>query len=198
MLSDHDFIINKKNNLKKLFDAKAQNKVDKGIINLIDIINSSERYYTTSSCEGRIVLLEIPEIGDKRNAKFLGIWHREIDLKEYFEATKKANKGYIWLIAQSPILHVGANTISSADDLLKISISCGFKNSGLKSVGKNIIAEICSTERIDSPVGFNGKIFCEQEHSKLLIEIANNIIEKSSKKLKKLEESLKENLKSKK
>ena len=44
----------------------------------MNIINKSDDYYTSSSCSGRIVLIELPEIGDKKEAKFLGKWHREI------------------------------------------------------------------------------------------------------------------------
>ena len=65
-----------------------------------------------------------------------------------------------------------------------------FHNTWLKSLGKNIIIEICSTERLDSPVGFNGILLCDENYSKLLIEIANSIIEKSNNKLKKFEDKL--------
>ena len=190
MSKDQDFLVNKKNNLKKLTEAKKQKKVDEEIINLLDLINSSENYFTTSSCAGRIVLLEIPEIGDKKNAKFLGKWHRQINLDELLDASKTASKGYIWLLAQSPIIHIASRTLSDAEEILKIGVSCGFKNSGIKSLGKNIIVEICSTERLDSPVGLNGNMFFNERYSELLIEIVNNVIEKSNKKLKKLEELL--------
>jgi len=78
MSLESDFLENKKNALQKLDKAKIENKVDIGILPILDIINSLNEYYTTSSCFGRIVLLELPVIGDKKNAKFIGKWHRTI------------------------------------------------------------------------------------------------------------------------
>ena len=190
MSAGSDFLEHKKNALKKLNKAKNENLVDKDIIPILDIINDLDDYYTSSSCYGRIVLLEIPEIGDKKNAVFLGKWHRKITSDEILKAANKANKGLLWILAQSPIIHLGAKTNNAADKILKTAISCGFKNSGLKSIDRNIIVEILSTERLDSPVGKDGILFFEGEYLELLVEISNDIINKSISKLKKLKMGL--------
>ena len=190
MINDRDFLKNKKQTLTKLEDAKRQGLVDEDIISILDSINSFDDYYTSSSCYGRIVLLEIPEIGDKKNAKWLGKWHRKIKTEEILDAFKKANKGQIWILAQSPIIHVFAKNLESADMLVKTAIGCGFKNSGFKSVRKNIVVEVTSTERLDSPVGKDGELFCDDEYLSLLVDIGNDVIDKSSVKLKKFEKKL--------
>ena len=77
---------------------------------------------------------------------------------------------------------------------MKTAIASGFKNSGLKSIGKKIVVEICSTERLDMPVGKDGIVFCNNEHLKLLTSISNEIFNKSTKKLQKLERVLKKDL----
>ena len=194
MVKDRDFIENKKQTLQKLNDAKSQGSVDKDITPILDIINSKDEYYTSSSCYGRIVVLEIPKIGDKKNAVFLGKWHRKISTDEILEPIKKAKKGQIWFLAQSPIIHIYAKTQSAADKILKTAIGCGFKHSGLKSIEKNIVVEITSTERLDSPVGIDGKLLCNSNHLNLLVKIANEIIDKSYVKLDKFENFLRKNL----
>jgi tRNA wybutosine-synthesizing protein 3 len=191
MSVEHDFLEGKKAALKKLDKACDIEEVDKGILPILNIINLSNDYFTSSSCFGRIVILEIPNIGDKKNAKFLGKWHREIKYFELVDSLKKAKKGQIWLLAQSPVIHIIAKTPELADRLLKISVSCGFKNSGLKSIGLKNVVEICSTERLDVPIGNNGMLFCNEDHLKLIISISNEIIRKSSMKLKKLEKEIK-------
>ena len=108
MINERDFLKNKKQTLEKLEHAKKKGLVDKDIISIIDLINSYDDYYTSSSCYGRIVLLEIPKIGDKKNAKWLGKWHRKIKTEEILNAFKKADKGLIWILAQSAIIHVFA------------------------------------------------------------------------------------------
>ena len=194
MIKERDFLKNKKQALEKLEHAKKEGLVDKGIISIIDLINSYDDYYTSSSCYGRIVLLEIPEIGDKKNAKWLGKWHRKIKTEEILNAFKKADRGLIWILAQSPIIHVFSKNLESADKLVKIAIGCGFKNSGFKSAGKNIVIEVTSTERLDSPVGKDSELFCDNKYLSLLVYIANNVINKSSAKLEKFEKKLEEYL----
>jgi tRNA wybutosine-synthesizing protein 3 len=178
-----EFLDAKENALKSLEDACATQKVDEGILQILDLINKIEGFYTSSSCAGRIVLLEIPQIGDKRGAKFLGIWHRTIELNELKAAATNATKGVLWLLAQAPILHIGAQMLECANTMVKTAISCGFKNSSIKSIGKKIRIEICSTERVDAPIGRDGCLFCEDDHLSLLVEISNEVMERSQKKI---------------
>ncbi len=194
-MNERDFIQNKKHTMNKLESAKKERRVDEGIIPILDIINSYNEYYTSSSCYGRIVLLEIPELGNKIDAKWLGKWHRKIKYDDFLKACRKAEKGMLWLLAQSPIIHVFAKDLKSADKLVKKAVNCGFKHSGFKTVGKNIVLEIASTERLDSPLGKDANIFCNKEHIDFLISIANEVFEKSNSKLIKLENSLQNNIK---
>ena len=138
MSADKEYLDAKDKALISLEEACEKNKVDHQILPILEIINNSDKYYTSSSCAGRIVLLEIPSIGDKKGAKFLGKWHRNVSLNEVMNSAGKAEKGLLWLLAQSPIIHVGVNTIEAADRLVKVAISSGFKNSGVRSIGKKI------------------------------------------------------------
>ena len=104
MNAERDFLDGKKNALVKLQTAQKENKVDSGIQPILDIVNASEEYYTSSSCFGRIVLLEIPAIGDKKEAKSLGKWHRTIQIDELLTAAKDAKAGQLWFMSQSPIV----------------------------------------------------------------------------------------------
>ena len=190
MSAESDFLENKKNALQKLDKARNEGKADLDILPVLDIINSSDDYFTSSSCYGRIVLLELPVIGDKKNAKFIGKWHRTINSDEVISSLEKTYKGQLWLLAQSSIIHIGAKTNESADKLLKIAYSCGFKHSGFKSLENRYIIEICSTERLDAPVGNDGKLFCNKDYLELLINISNDIMTKSASKLDKLDKAL--------
>jgi tRNA wybutosine-synthesizing protein 3 len=189
---DQDFLEGKKSALHKLKKACKSGEADSGILPILEIINQTDDHFTSSSCFGRIVVLEIPSIGDKKNAEFLGKWHKEINYDELIASINKAKSGQIWLLSQSPVIHIISKTAESADRLVKTAISCGFKNSGLKSFGKKNVVEICSTERLDAPIGKDGRLFCNEDHLQLLLDISNEIIKKSTLKLKRLEKSLKE------
>ena len=182
-MNEKEYLDAKESALKSLQDAYFNQKVDEGISETLDSINKIKGLYTSSSCAGRIVLLEIPQIGDKRGATFLGVWHRTIESKELTTAATKATVGLLWLLAQAPILHVGAQNLELADKMVKTALSCGFKNSAVKSTGKRIIIEICSTERLDAPIGRDGRLFCRDEYLSLLVEISNEVIIRSGEKL---------------
>lgn len=194
MNNDNNFLDGKKSALEKLAKAISTNQVDSGILPILNIINKSDEFYSTSSCFGRIVLLEIPIIGNKKEAKFLGKWHQAIELNELLSANKYAKKGQIWILAQSPIIHIVARSENSAEKIMKLAIASGFKNSGIKSLGKRIVIEILSTERLDAPIGKNGKLFCNNDHLNLLVNISNEIMDKSIFKLVKFEKNLRKDL----
>ena len=189
-MTKKEFLDAKENALKSLNEACDQEKVDEGALPLLSIINKIDGLYTSSSCAGRIVLLEIPHIGDKKGARFLGVWHRTIQLEELSAASKKATNGLLWLLAQAPIIHIGVENLPLADRMVKTAVACGFKNSAIRSLGKTVIIELCSTERLDAPIGRDGGLFCSEKHLTLLVEISNEVIERSSEKMSRLAEKL--------
>lgn len=83
---------------------------DDDIAGLIELLNGFDDYFTTSSCSGRVILISIPEIGAKEEAEFIAKWHREVSKDEVLKAmgTWKDVDGELWLMSQSPILHVSA------------------------------------------------------------------------------------------
>lgn len=194
MNESNHFLDSKERALNKLINAENENKVDEDIKDILKIINSNDEYFTSSSCSGRIVLIELPSLGNKKEAKFLGKWHRVVEYFEIDNALKSANKGMIWLLAQSPILHIIAKSNISADKMIKIAISSGFKNSGIKSFSSNIVVEICSTERLDMPIGRDSDLYCSKKHLDFLIDVSNDIIKRSKNKLKLLKKNLDKSL----
>jgi tRNA wybutosine-synthesizing protein 3 len=186
-----EYLDAKEKAIASLDKALLQNKVDTDIIPILTLLNDIEGFYTSSSCAGRIVLLQIPTIGDKQQATFLGIWHRTIQKEELTTAAKNATTGLLWILAQAPILHVGVKTQELANQLIKTAVSCGFKNSALKSTGKKTIVELCSTERLDAPIGKDAALFCQDNYLALLVEIANEVMTRSQEKLCRFEKNLK-------
>ncbi|MBN2066653.1 MAG: hypothetical protein JW771_07615 [Candidatus Thermoplasmatota archaeon] len=187
---NRNFLDAKEKALAALDKACNDKDVDAQILSLLDDLNAFDEYYTSSSCAGRIVVLELPCIGDKQHAHFLGKWHHQITVEDVTVAVKKATSGLIWILAQSPIVHVGATTTASANHLVNLANSCGFKHSTLKSAGKKFMVEICSTERLDAPIGNNGTLLCRGEYLDLLVTIANEVMERSQQKLNRLEQEL--------
>ncbi|CAB49831.1 tRNA(Phe) 7-((3-amino-3-carboxypropyl)-4-demethylwyosine(37)-N(4))-methyltransferase Taw3 [Pyrococcus abyssi] len=183
----------KKEALISLEIALRRGEVDEDIIPLLKKINEKPNYFTTSSCSGRISIMEMPDFGDKVNAKWLGKWHREVSLDEVLEAIRKHREGQLWLLVRSPILHVGARTLEDGIKLLNLGVSCGFKYSNIKSISdRKLIVEIRSTERLDALLGENGEILVSDDYMRKLVEIANAQVRRFKRKLKRFEERIEE------
>lgn len=173
----------------KLEQAIADGKVDEGIVHLLDNLNDSDSYYTTSSCAGRIQIIEVDELGDKEGARVLGKWHRPIQFEEASAAISKHEKGTLYLLAQSPILHIACKDLDAALALKQTAVESGFKYSGIKSVnGKGqAMLEVLSSENVDAPLAEGGEAFITNEYLYFLLDKANACIQKAQGKLRELE-----------
>ena len=188
----------KKDRMKKLEDKICEGEVDKEILPIVERINSNPDYFTTSSCAGRIVLIEMPDLGDKEAAEFLGKWHREIEVKEIMDAFLKAKiNTMVFLLAQSPIIHIRCRTLESAVKLRNIAVESGLKYSTLKSLtlsSKNepikVVVEILSSENIHVPVARSGKFFPDRDYLAFLVENANQALKRAREKLERFKASL--------
>ncbi len=175
--------------------ALEEDKVDHDIIPLLEKINALDNYFTTSSCSGRISVMEMPYFGDKLNSVWLGKWHREVTVEEVLGAIGKHKTGQLWFLVRSPILHVAARTMEDAVKLLNLSIGLGFKYSNIKSVShKKLLVEIRSTERMDVPLGEGGELWVSKEYIERIVNLSNAQIRRFKGKLKRLEDEI-ENLK---
>ena len=162
--------------------------VDEALIPLLGKINSLEDVYTTSSCAGRISILQ--DVGGKGVNKFVGKWHDEANPEEILAAVKPG-KGTLWFMFEPPIIHVVARTLEHADSFMTKAREAGFKRSGIQSFkDERIVMEILSTERIDAPIAVEGKMLVSQEYVKFLVSTANKKFKESKKKIKKLMETI--------
>lgn len=172
---------------KKALERLRIRGADEEVAEIIEVLNRLDDFYTTSSCSGRVALICIPEIGAKREAEFIGKWHRAVTKEEVSEAIKTPKKGEIWLISQSPILHVSCRGLEKAKTLLRIAIESGFKYSGIKAISKDngkVMVEIMSTERMDVPLGKDNEIFCSDTYIAYIVQKANFMLTRGKAKLK--------------
>ena len=188
----------KEKRMESLSDRVCQGEVDKKILPLIEIINSKPDYFTTSSCAGRIVVLQLPEIGDKENAEFLGKWHREVEITEVKEAFSRIREGTnTFLLTQSPIIHVRCKTLKSALYLRNAAVDSGLKYSTIKSITLNsksepvkIVVEILSSENIHIPIASGKMLFPDEDYLEFMVKNANLTLNRAQNKLERFKEAI--------
>jgi tRNA wybutosine-synthesizing protein 3 len=189
---------NKEERMESLSERVCDGEVDEEILPLIEIINSKPDYFTTSSCAGRIVVLQIPRIGDKENAEFLGKWHREVDVLEVKDTFSKIqDKTRVFLLTQSPIIHVRCRDLKSAISLRNTAVESGLKYSTLKSITLNsknepvkIMVEILSSENIHIPIAKDKNLFPDEEYLNFMVENANSTLKRAQNKLERFKEAI--------
>jgi len=182
------WVMNRKNAMDQLARAREEGKADEGIRNLVDKINSNPDLYTTSSCSGRICLLETPKEHSKLESRWLYKTHSEAqfdDVLNVLEKNKKEIKNTVYLQAECPILHVVAKELDSAKKILFLALQSGFKRSGIQSIQKDrIVIEICSTETLEVPIAEAGEVLVKEDYLRYLVDIANMKWRRGQEKLK--------------
>jgi len=191
---DSRFESQKGETMRKFNDAVNSGHADKGILPLLEFINSLEDFYSTSSCSGRIVLLH--DLGNKLDSSWLGKWHREVDAGEVLGAMRNPPAGGTVLFKyESAILHLVARELEGAKRLLVIAKEAGYKRVGIQGLKQDkYLVEICDTGRVDVPVIDNGTVLVEDSYISYLVGLANKKFRKGMEKLSLLETNLRDNL----
>ena len=159
-----DFSRKKGQMLIKLSEARSQGNVDLDALDVLEIINNSPKYFTTSSCSGRIAMLEITGIGRKKHSRFVFKTHEipkvETIAKILLNNTYSADA---WLLAEPPIFHVGSFDFSAAEELLSLGLSSSMGRSGFRSLERWFLVQLWGTGHLNCPVGTIKRNFIEKE-----------------------------------
>ena len=181
------------NNIKK----KQLSKEDKSnigewdpkIADLCNKINKKPNYYTTSSCSGRVILLKSSE--KKQPDAFLFRTHNKISFQKLKDALEKVKyDGLVEFQQTSAILHVACLSLKDSQDLVDKAKLSGWKRSGIMATGKRFMVELHSTESMSFPIMNNKIILVDDNFLKLIVEIANNKLERVWKKINRLKDMI--------
>jgi tRNA wybutosine-synthesizing protein 3 len=186
-----DSFLKRKQDVLSKLDKSHIGKWDKKIAELCDKINSTDNYYTTSSCSGRIILM----IGQEKKGEdlFVFVSHDKVsfdDLKNELDKAIKKNKKIKFKL-EPCILHIACRNLEDAEKLLEKGKLAGWKKSGIIGMKNGITLELNSTEKIEFPIIQNKKILVSDEFLKIVVDEANNKLEKVWAKIGKLKGMIK-------
>ncbi|MBI2657493.1 hypothetical protein HYX08_02250 [Candidatus Woesearchaeota archaeon] len=189
-------------------DKSRKGSIDKDIVDLVNLINSNKDFYTTSSCAGRIVLLEVKS-KRKDECDWIFTKHDKVKFKEVFSSLaqydkkissprassgskameetrfKSSFKHPIWFKQQPIILHVACRSLDAAKSLLNMARKV-FKHSGILSITeRKTTIEIIGNERIDTIIA-DKNFAADENYIKQLLKYANRNFAENKRKSKKL------------
>ena len=187
------FDLDKKNALFKIknLDKSKKGFIDEDIAELVQLVNSLDNFYTTSSCAGRIMLIKEGKTSKKFDTTWIFASHKTIKLEEMEETLKDIPKENIWLRMEAPILHICTKTLDDAKNMLKIANSAGFRRAGAITLGRRIIIEIVAPGTLDALISKDGRLIVDEDYIKTLIIEANRKLNESRKRLDRLYTELK-------
>ena len=173
------------NNQKKMalskIDKSRKGSIDRKIKPLIGLINKNRHYFTTSSCSGRIALIED---GKKHENAVLWQSHDVVDDTASVEILehiriKHKERGILWLKVEPCMITLISSSIEKASEIVNLAKEAGWKKSGFSISRKGrIIVELASTENLAIPLSTDEKIL------KFFIEEANKKLRKTHQKIK--------------
>lgn len=187
----------KERHKKTFLKAVKEEKADKQMISLCNYISKTKNYFTSSSCAGRIVLLDIGKQGNKREAAFHSKWHKKVRFDELIKGiNRKQKEEELWFKLDPFILHLGTDSMENAKKILKATKETGIRRAGIMVAEEGkFIVELIGTQTMALPVKAKGKLLVEEEYLKKILEKANKKLEKNYFQLKKFTGIVKKTIK---
>ncbi|XP_055441449.1 tRNA wybutosine-synthesizing protein 3 homolog [Bubalus kerabau] len=167
-------------------DLSRKGSVDEDVLEIVQLLNGQEQFFTTSSCAGRIILLDGSVNGcevQKQNCCWLLVTHKACVKDDVIAALQKA-KGDAILKFEPLVLHVQCRQLQDAQILHSVAVDSGFRNSGITvgKRGKTMLA-VRSTHGLEVPLSHQGKLMVTEEYINFLLKIANQKMEENKKRI---------------
>ncbi len=187
------FDASKKSTLEKLYkpDKSKKGDVDLDAIPVIEEFNKKADYYTTSSCGGRINLFFESESKKKHECGWIFVKHDFVSSEEILSALIDIPEHIVWFRQEAPIFHVACRDDFSAEKLLEVCRTLGFKHSGIIGKSKRVMVEIIFNDKIDVPIASNGTLFVDSKFIDFLVSKANDKFSRNRELLKKFLKEIK-------
>jgi len=195
-IAKNRFCMVKEMHRKSLEKAIAEEKADRQITQLCRFVSKTKGFFTSSSCAGRIILLQLPKNENKLDASFHRKWHRRVKERELWQGISEKTEGELWFKLDAFILHIGANSLENANLILGAMKRAGVKRGGIMVAkdGKFLI-ELQGTQAMAFPVKKESKILVSGDYMHYALERANKKLAKNYAMLKRLEKEFRKCLK---
>nr|XP_040027901.1 tRNA wybutosine-synthesizing protein 3 homolog isoform X2 [Gasterosteus aculeatus aculeatus] len=151
----------KKQCLNKL-DLSKKGSVDEDIANVVSLLNSREEYFTTSSCSGRVILIDRAAGSSdihKQNCVWLFVSHQKCTSEDLMCALAGSSGDAVFKF-EPFVLHLQCRWLEDAQ-----------------------LMAVRSTHGLEVPLSREGKLLVEHEYIHFLTQIANQKMEENRRRI---------------
>lgn len=173
---------------KRIWEDLEIGYLDRDLLPLLMLTNTDSELYTTSSCSGRITVMdaEYPWTRDETGIIFKShtpLTPKELDFIYRFKPYRR-----IWVNATGPIIHIYSSTTKKAIRILEVARKSGFKHSGVMHVSKarGIFLELVTGIYMSQLVRTEDRVIVKQEELNSLVKLINIALLEGKKRLQKL------------
>jgi len=153
---------------------------------------NGENFATSSSCLGRITIIEGKWPWERDKSRVVYKSHEKISVYSIANVVSRPFND-LWLKVTGPIIHIRTERIDCALNLLNLARTSGFKHSGILSSSDNIFTvELMSAVQITMPLKMNDTFVFNIESLNEIVDRANDALEEGHKRLRKLTKLVKE------
>lgn len=185
VLSDK-WVSYKESVVREILEDSVIGYLDPGILELLLRLNRLKRLATTSSCTGRITIIEGERHWDRNASRIVYKTHTGIS-PEIFSRVLKGPFDNLWLKVSGPILHIRTVSIECALHILGKARLHGFKHSGIAYVKPEevggIVVEVMSSIDVAAPLKIGGTVLVDLGETAKIVETANRFLAEGKKRL---------------
>ncbi len=199
--------MNKENSLKfnaikanareTLRKAVSEKKIDPLMISISRFVEKTTHFFTTSTCSGRITLMDLNKDETKKENVFYRKWHSTAKFPEVWKAIESYDtNGNLWLRQDAFVYVIGTNTWENTKQIIRACQEAGVKRYGVHHFeDEKILMEIFGTQNMSIPLTTKGKLLVNKDAVKEWVKIANRKWKQNEAKRKQFEKALRKHLK---
>ncbi len=186
-----EFMERKRGFLERIERDKEIGYLDPDIEPLLKVINSRKKCYTTSSCSGRITIIDSVKPWVRGESEVVFKKHSKVVPEELLVYLKATPKYAFWVQATGPILHIITLDLNEAKLILEAGRRSGFKHSGIMSVSsKGFLVELVSGSQVNILLRTREAIVINPESINTIAEVLNSVIDEARVRIEKLKREL--------
>jgi len=176
---------------KRLWEDLEIGYLDEDLLDILLEFFKRPESYTTSSCSGRIVVVDSRMPWERRDATIIFKKHAPISLDEIKDLLKQPVLYRLWLVASGPIIHVVTLTAKEALKVLRIAREAGFKHSGVMSASrKGYLVELRTGIRLAVLLKTPNGLVVNEQGLNEVVKAVNEALIEGKKRLNRLLEAL--------
>ncbi len=177
----------KEKSWERLWEDLEIGYLDEDIVDILVELFLRPRSFTTSSCSGRIVLMDAEYPWEKDETMIVFKKHEPVKIEEVSDIAEKPVAHRLWLSVQGPIIHVETLDIDEAFTVLEAARRAGFKHSGiLASTRKGILVELRTGIRVNIPLREPDAWLLDRDSLPRIVELANRALGQAKERLDRL------------